>query len=97
MSHLLRNLLFALIATVVVGVLYKTFFMGGSTDLTAISSEKHDVVLQTEKILADIQKINTYTIDDSVFDDARFTSLQSYRVPITDVGTGRSNPFAPVQ
>jgi hypothetical protein len=101
MSHLLRNLLIALGITVLLGVVYGVFMSNDSepavTEESPIIGEKPDAVLQTEKLLADISKIDSYIIDDSLFEDVRFTSLQSWHVRIEDVDTGRTDPFQPVQ
>lgn len=98
MSHLLKNLIIALGVTLVLGVLYVTFFGGDESEKVSTTvREKHDAELQTEKILANIQEITEYEIDDTIFEDARFRALTDYGVDIKDVRTGRSNPFQPVR
>ena len=97
MSHLLRNLLIALAITVLLGVVYAMFFKGGDDEEEVVETRtKTDVVLDKEKILADINKIESYNIDNAIFDDVRFMSLTDYHVEIEDVGTGRPDPFQPV-
>lgn len=93
MSYLLKNLLIALIITLVLGAGYY-FTIGIKTDDFVLESEASMTVKQqTEKILLDTQKINEYTLDDSIFSDARFTSLTNTRIELDPVPTGRTNPF----
>ncbi len=98
MSSLLKNLIIALVITVLLGVVYY-FTIGSSTDdeFGADTTPDSSVALRTQKILADTQRINEYALDISIFDDQRFRGLQDFGISIPDVQTGRSNPFAPVQ
>lgn len=59
--------------------------------------ENGNLVLQSEKILADINKLNRISISGSLFADEAFRSLVDRRVPLPETPTGRPNPFAPVQ
>lgn len=95
MSHLLKNLLIAL--AVVIGLVILYNFIPGQdegADTTLIDSGAAN---QIETILANTQKLDTYDLDVSIFDNSKFTSLIDFSVALVDVGTGRSNPFAPVR
>jgi hypothetical protein len=99
MSSLLKNLIIALVITVLLGVVY-FFTIGNSSDeetLDEYGVSDSEVVLRTQKILADTQRVDEYALDVSIFDDRRFVTLQDFSVAIPDVQTGRSNPFAPIQ
>lgn len=98
MSSLLKNLIIALVITILLGIVYY-FTIGGSTDaeLDEYTISDSEVAVRTQKILADTQRINEYALDVSIFDDQRFRGLQDFGVVVPDVQTGRSNPFAPVQ
>lgn len=51
---------------------------------------------ETEKVLSNIQRIRALTLDTTLFSDRSFESLKDFTVNITDVRTGRMNPFEPV-
>lgn len=97
MSALFKNLIIALIVTMFIGAGYYFISGGGGNAAVGDVSMDSDISLKTEKVLSDIQKINTYKLDIAIFDDPRFTSLQDRRVRLVDVTTGRSNPFDPVR
>jgi hypothetical protein len=99
MSHLFKNLIIALGVTILVGVLYFTFFRKDTTDTAVVTDEKSKAELQTERIQSDIEKIKKYKVEDnsSLFKDSGFLSLKNYRVKIQDVDTSRANPFEPAQ
>lgn len=97
-SPLTRKLLIALGITVVLGVIY--YMTIGSADEvpplgTTVTAD--EITERTNKILEDTQKLMTYDLDVSIFSDPRFESLQSFKVEIDDVETGRDNPFVPVR
>lgn len=69
----------------------------GSEDTSETVEVSEDVTVRTNQILADIQRIDSYKLDTSIFEDTRFTSLKNFHIDIPDVPAGRDNPFAPVQ
>lgn len=89
----------ALGVTVLLGVVYLVFIRDGGGEETAETrvALKTEATLQTERILSNINEIESYPVLDTLFEDARFRSLQDYRVDIADVDTGRANPFEPVE
>jgi hypothetical protein len=52
--------------------------------------------LETQALLAQLQDLQKIKIDQSIFSDPRFMSLEDFRQQLTDEATGRLNPFAPV-
>ncbi len=103
MSRLLKNLIIALGITILLGIVYYFFVVRGEgvvvNDVSpeALSATDPDIGLRIEKILADTQKIDTYRLDVSILEDERFKTLKDLRAEISDVDTGRENPFAPVE
>ncbi len=98
MSNLLKKLITILAIVVTAGVIYMFTFGSGDEDAGVVGlTGNSEVELKTQKILADTQEINGYLEDVSLFEDARFTSLQDFRVQLVDTPTGRMNPFEPVR
>lgn len=98
MTPTTKKLTIALAIVVFLGIIY--FFVIAKPDDTAplITSDlsEADITSKTARILQNTQKINTYDLDTSIFEDDRFLSLIDFRVEIIDVNTGRVNPFEPV-
>ena len=94
MNYLLKNILIALIITLVIGSGYY-FFIGKNTEI--VEPFQTDISLtvkqQTEKILLDTQRVNEFSLDNSIFSDARFVNLINTRTELKEIPTGRSNPF----
>ncbi len=95
MSSLFKNLALALLIALIVGAMYYAIGGESAPDIEGVSDS--DIRMRNTRILSDIQKIDTYTMDVSLFEDERFKSLVDHRKEITDVGTGRPNPFDPIQ
>jgi hypothetical protein len=98
MSNLLKNLLFALGLSVLLWVGYMVFLRGDGDELLAPSSTvvSPEAEIETQKLLATIQKIKSYKVDGAFFQDERFKSLRDFRTTLVEEPFGRSNPFAPV-
>lgn len=94
MHYLIKNLLIALVITMVLASAYY-FLSSKNTGIEEFAATEitPSVKQQTEKILLDTQRINELTLDDGIFSDIRFTSLINTRVSLREVPTGRSNPF----
>jgi hypothetical protein len=99
MSTLFKNLLIALAIVVVLGAAY--FFLGRSQELGVEVNlpEDQDIAIKIERILADTQSIDEYRIESrsAILSQQKFQSFVDRRVQISDVATGRDNPFAPVE
>lgn len=102
MSNLFKNLLIALGIALLLGFIYFIFLkdediegetVGGVIRANSIAA------LEIERILSDTQKITSYLVEEhsDILRDRRFISLIDRRVDIPEVGTGRENPFSPVQ
>lgn len=96
MSPLLKNLVVALGITLLLWVAYSFF---GSSDRETVAVVNPELRMRSQQILSDTNTIDNYRMDTSVLSDRRFTSLMDTRVDLSalPVGTGRANPFAPVE
>jgi hypothetical protein len=73
---------------------YFMFFQGGSGAPTLSSSDQNSVVSQN--LLATLQSLHTIKLDDSIFSNPVFVSLQDFGVTIPPENVGRRNPFLPL-
>ena len=96
MSPLLKNLLLALVLIVLVAGGY-LFLQQNVADTVGSSADAEAVAQETEIIIQNINRIKQYDLDESVFTDKRFTSLQETHATLPEVKAGRSNPFAPLR
>ena len=93
MSNAIRNLVIALVITLMLGGGY---FWYTSQHVELIDNES--ALLSSGKILEDIRNLETYTLDTAFMDTPAYKSLQSYKVISEDtIPTGRKNPFIPLQ
>jgi len=81
---------------------YVHFFTGNSTDTSNLSSDSQTAsssettTPEEQQFLALLLKIQHITIDQKIFSDPVFLSLQDDGLPILDQPQGRTNPFAPI-
>ena len=98
MSSLFKNLVIAICITGVFGLVY--YFFTRDSDKPALAEptlSDSEVTRRTNKIIADINKMNEYKMDVTILEDKRFSTLYDFGISITDVSAGRNNPFAPVE
>ncbi len=96
MTNTLKKLIGVLVLVAILFGAY-LFLSKKTSDTVPADTFTEDVALKTQKVLADTQKIDQYTLKTEIFTDPRFMSLVDFRVKINDVAVGRPNPFAPVQ
>jgi len=81
---------------------YTKFFSSNSTDTANLASDKttasssQTTTPEEQQFLALLLKIQHITIDQKIFTDPVFLSLQDDGLPILDQPQGRTNPFAPI-
>jgi hypothetical protein len=99
MSSLLKNLIMALGIVVVAGLVYYFVIRDDGTEAELTISPESEAVRQTARVLADTKKINNYNLSGEVLRKNPFSSLEVINIDaeLTDVGTGRTNPFEVVQ
>ncbi len=75
------------------------FFYVTSSDplLEDALSDTNELMIASEKIYADLDKLSQLEIDTSIFEDTRFTSLKDTRVGVKQIPSGRSNPFSSLE
>lgn len=94
MSERLKKLFVILGVSLVFLGGYFVFVNSQSPVLEGDMVQVTELMIMSEKVYADLDKISRLHIDESLFTDARFTSLKDTRVPIKEIGTGRLNPFS---
>ncbi len=99
MTPLLKNLVIVLMVVLIAGGAYFTLKSDGPAGGGAFSQTESDAVKQIAKTLSDTKKIDTFKLEGGVFEDARFASLKKIDIDseLTEIETGRSNPFEKVQ
>lgn len=98
MSSTIRNIILLVALIAILGVGYFMFFQGGEEELlTSGVSDTERAELQTQNLLSQLQELQRIQIDQSIFADPRFMSLQDWRQQLADEPTGRPNPFAPAR
>lgn len=100
MSNLIKNLLFALALAVFLWLGYWFFMRNTEENLTTISiteGSSQDVTLKAQEFKTRLAELKSMEIDSKILSDMRFVSLKSFRQPIPEEPTGRSNPFAPLE
>ncbi len=97
MSNLLKNLLFALglVALLLIG--YMAFMRDSGEVVTESGPASAAAELETQQLLAKAQRLNSFQIDATLFNDEKFRSLVDYRIELIPETVGRGNPFAPLR
>ena len=97
MTFLLDNkttLMAALLGALLIGGYY--VFWGGSSEPSLVQTQVESASLEGQQLLAILGDLHALTLDDAIFKDPVFVSLNDYGVVIPVQPLGRSNPFAPV-
>lgn len=76
-------------------VLCLGFYLWTTSGSTPLLSESQASPVSQE-LIATLGKLHTITLDQTVFSDPVFVSLNDFGVTIPPEATGRRNPFAPV-
>lgn len=91
-----NRLLSFIVAIFVFAVVYYAFFAGkGGTDSLLSSSANASPSAQSQQLLLVLANLRTIQLNDAVFHDPVFLSLNDFGVVITPQNVGRRNPFAP--
>lgn len=90
-----NKLYIILILLSLVGVwFYMTYFSEPPASPTLTSDQT--VSPLSQDVLVTLSNLTTITLDNSIFSDQLFTSLNDYGVAIPPQAAGRRNPFAPL-
>jgi hypothetical protein len=95
MRFLTKNIPMIGIGVVVIlaGVYY--YMNSGSSAGPALTSSDQNVAVSQDLLIA-LQNLQTIKLDNSVFSDPVFVSLNDFGVTIPPENVGRSNPFLPL-
>lgn len=96
MTSNLKRLLTILVVLTVVYAGYYLYTNRNSADLSGnTSTAEYEMMLnRTQVFISHRQELESLDLDLSLFEDSRFRSLRSHRVPLANIESGRSNPFA---
>ena len=97
MSGLTKNLILAVAIAAVLWIGYLSFFSPDEDDLlSADALVINEAVIEAQRFLGDINKLDKVSFENSLLTDERFESLVDFRNEIADEPTGRTNPFDPI-
>ncbi len=85
------------VALFVFGIVYYTFFMskGGDTALLSTGGALGDQTQQSQQLLVVLANLRTIQLNDAIFSDPIYLSLNDFSVAIVPENVGRRNPFLP--
>ncbi len=91
-----NRLLTFIVAIFVFAVVYYAFFASkGDSNSLLSSSASANPSAQSQQLLVVLANLRTIRLNDAVFRDPVFLSLNDFGVVITPQNVGRRNPFAP--
>jgi hypothetical protein len=92
-----NRLLAVVVALFVFAILYYAFFMnkGSSVALLSSGGGLGNTSPQSQQLLVVLANLRTIQLNDAVFKDPVFLSLNDFGVVITPENAGRRNPFLP--
>jgi len=99
MKNLLKNRKVVITALVVILAFfaYTYFFKPDTSDSVLISStDATGGLAQGREIIALLTDLKSLKLDESIFQDPVFRSLEDFTLPIDPEPQGRTNPFAPL-
>ncbi|HEY0220607.1 MAG TPA: hypothetical protein VGC58_00080 [Candidatus Paceibacterota bacterium] len=86
---------FLIIVLLAAGAYYYNQYFSGEVISDIVNPDTESVIVG-EDILVLVQKLQSVTIDPSIFSNAIFTTLRDYAVPLNEENLSRPNPFAPI-
>jgi hypothetical protein len=102
MSKLIKKAIILVVVVIIIAVFWNIFSGKKADDasLTVVEGEGSAFALTDDSIVEDtflgtLLNISTLSLNDSVFGDPRFASLQDFTVTLIPQSIGRTNPFLP--
>ncbi len=97
MSLIQRYQNFIVIAVVIIAgfIAYSFFFTGGDEQVLSTTEVAQSAEVDRE-LIALLLELKGITLDESLFADQRFRSLQDFSQDLVAEPVGRVNPFAPL-
>lgn len=98
MNQKTKQIIIALIVIVVAFIGFKMFFVDEESSAPALVSDNPDQVnfVDGQIILALLNRLEKVTLDDSIFTNKVFISLESFERVLEGQVAGRKNPFLPI-
>src|SRR4051812_37237432 len=91
-----RKIVYGVLLLIAVLIAYTYFFTGTAASTQTLVTETPVLSQDTVKgkeLLRVLLSLNGIKLDDSIFSDPLFTSLQDFSIALPDIGTpGRQNP-----
>lgn len=102
MSKLIKKAIILVVVVIIIAVFWNIFSgkKANNASLTVIEGDGSALALTDDSIVEDtflgtLLNISTLSLNDSVFGDPRFSSLQDFTVTLIPQPLGRTNPFLP--
>ncbi len=93
-----KQIIIAVIIIIVAFVGYNMFFVNDDSTSSALVSDipNQQEFVDGQLILLLLNNLNKVTLDDSIFSNSVFVSLQSFERALEEQVPGRRNPFLPI-
>ncbi len=90
-----KNILTILVVVIAAFIAY-SFFFGGAPEAVLSSDVPSEQVAVDHELIALLLELKGIRLDDSIFADPVFMSLQDFSQELVPEPVGRDNPFAPL-
>lgn len=94
--QVIKNITIVIGLLILAGVGYFLFVTNKATTLEGDSTGSGAVTIQSAVFLQRLHELQSVTLNDSIFTDERFRSLEDFGTQVERVSYGRSQPFAAV-
>lgn len=102
MSKIIKKAIILVVVVIIVAIFWNIFSSkkANNASLTVVEGDGSAFALDDESIVEDtflgtLLNISSLSLNDSVFSDPRFSSLQDFTVTLIPQSLGRPNPFLP--
>lgn len=102
MSKLIKKAIILVVVVIIIAIFWNIFSgkKANNASLTVIEGDGSALALTDDTIVEDtflgtLLNISSLSLNDSVFGDPRFSSLQDFTVTLIPQPLGRTNPFLP--
>lgn len=98
MTNKIKQVIIVVVVIIIAFVGFRMFFGSSSSSTTALeaTNSTENNFIDGQAILVLLSKLNSITLDETIFTDTIFASLVSFERPIAQQIVERPNPFAPV-
>lgn len=98
MNSKTKQIIIILVIIIVAFIGYKMLFVGADNSNEALeaSAQNNIQFAEGQIILSLLENLDKVDLDDSIFSNKTFISLQSFRRELESQVSGRKNPFLPI-